>query len=130
MTDAYQRPYRPVVLDGAQLKEFAFGPMIEQLHGERAAADGDRSALTLVHGEGLTVVLTVARPGTRCEPHDAAGPTMLLVLSGTIAVGAEGERHRVEKGGALAIGASVRHEIDAESDCAFLTIIGEQESGA
>lgn len=125
--DAYERPYRPIPLADVEMKDFVFRPMIEQLCGEPSLHSSGRAALTLVHGDGLTVVLTVARAGTHYEAHDAAGPTLFVVLAGLVAVDGGGAHTRVDEGGALALGPRVHHAIDAESDCAFLTIIGEQD---
>lgn len=131
MTDAYERPYRPVALNGTELKDFAFQPMMQKLWGEPSLRSSGRAALTLVHGDGLTAVLTVAHAGTHYEAHDAGGPTLYVVLSGSVTVGdgSAGARILVEAGGAVALGPRLRHAIDAESDCAFLTIIGERETG-
>ena len=124
----YERPFRPVELDDSELKKFPIAAMLEQLRGEDSVGENGRASLTLVHGPGLTTVLTVARVGTIFEQHQAAGPMLLVVLSGELAVEPLRDGGPIELSAfdAFALGPDVPHVIEARSDAAFLTIIGEQ----
>lgn len=128
MTTAYGRPFLPVDLDSGELKKFAIRPMLEQLRREDSLSESGRASLTLVHGPGLTGVLTVAQAGTVFEEHEAGGPTLLLILGGTLSVmpAASQSPIALTEGDAFALGPDVRHVLKVISDCAFLTIIGEQ----
>lgn len=133
MSDVYDRPFHPVELDAAQLERFPTRAMIEQLRREETMESSGRASLTLVHGEGLTAVLTVAAAGTRFDDHQAGGPTFFIVLDGRIAIvpaTSHGAPVALQHGDAFALGPHVRHVIEAESDCAFFTVIGDQDPAA
>jgi len=101
--------------------------MLEQLLREKSFAESGRASLTLVHGPGLTAVLTVARTGTVFDEHRAAGPTLFLVVTGELSVAPAGEDPVwLTDDDAYALGADVRHVVEARTECAFFTIIGEQ----
>ena len=124
----YQRPFRPVELDDSELRKFPIAAMLEQLRGEDTVAESGRASLTLVHGPGLTAVLTVARVGTVFDQHQAAGPMLLVILSGRLAVEPVTDGGSIELSAfdAFALGPDAPHVLEARSDAAFLTIIGEQ----
>src|SRR5262245_45944973 len=86
MTSAYGRPFHPLELDDSEVRKFPIRAMLEQLRREDAFAHSGRASLTLVHGPGLTVVLTAARAGAVFEEHEAGGPTVFVVLSGGLSV--------------------------------------------
>ena len=129
MTTAYGRPFQPVELEDSERKKFALRPMLDQLGREKSLGESGRASLTLVHGLGLTAVLTTARAGTVFDAHQAAGPTLFLVLSGELAVTAvdEGRSVLLVENDAFALGPEVPHVVEARNACAFLTIIGEQQ---
>jgi quercetin dioxygenase-like cupin family protein len=129
MTTAYERPFHPIDLENSELRKFALRAMVAQLETEESLHESGRASLTLVHGPGLTVVLTAARTRTTFEEHQAAGPTLFIVLTGSLAVMPAGQPAlALTEGDAFALGPDVRHTLEARSNCAFLTIIGEQSS--
>ena len=83
--------------------------------------ESGRASLTLVHGPGLTVVLTVARPGTVFEPHQAAGPTLLLPLDGQLSIVplTGGSPVVLAERDAFALGPDVRHVLEVRTDEPF-----------
>src|SRR5262245_6677872 len=122
MTSAYDRPFFPIELENSELRKFSLRAMVTQLERELSRNDSGRASLTLVHGPGLTAVLTVARAGTTFEEHQAAGPTLFVVLSGALSVlPVEQQRMALAEGDAFALGPDVRHTLEASSDCSFLT---------
>lgn len=124
----YERPFRPVELDDSELRKFPIAAMVEQLRGENTLDESGRASLTLVHGPGLTAVLTVARAGTVFEQHQAGGPTVFVLLSGQMSVVPLSNNGPVAltELDAFALGPEVRHVLEVRADAAFLTIIGEQ----
>lgn len=129
MAKAYERPFHPIELEDSELKKFALRPMMEQLRREESLAESGRASLTLVHGPGLTTVLTVARKGTTFEEHEAGGPTLFFVLTGQLYVAPVNQRGvLLAEGDAFALGPDLRHVLEVRSECAFLTVIGEQPS--
>jgi quercetin dioxygenase-like cupin family protein len=128
MDTAYERPFRPVDLTDAETRNFPLPAMRRQLTSEESYGATGRASLTLVHGEGLTAVLTAARPGTRFDEHVAGGPTLFVVLSGRLVIEpATGGSRTLEEGQAFALGPHVRHAMHAAGETMFLTVIGEQE---
>ena len=128
MSKAYGRPFQPVELEDSERKKFSIRPMLDQLRREKTLAESGRASLTLVHGPGLTAVLTVARAGTVFDEHQAAGPTLFLVVSGELSVSPVGAAAvRLAEEDAFALGPDVRHVVEALHECAFFTIIGEQQ---
>jgi quercetin dioxygenase-like cupin family protein len=129
MRTSIERPFKPVELDATTAESFALLALAQQLIADKAYTEHGRAGLTLVRGEGLTLVLTVVRAGRACEQHMSEGPTVLLVLSGAITVALEKttERLFLEKGAAVALAPEILHAVEARHDSAFLTIIGAQE---
>ena len=128
MSPAYDRPFQPIELEDSERRKFAVRPILAQLRGEKSLAESGRASLTLVHGPGLTAVLTVARAGALFEEHQAAGPTLFLVVSGELSVAPlGGAAVLLAEDDMFALGPDVRHVVEARSECAFFTIIGEQQ---
>ena len=129
MHASFERPFKPVELTAAMVKSFALHAIAQQLMTEKAFTEHGRDGLTLVRGEGLTLVLTAVQEGKVCEKHTSMGPTAIIVLSGTISLVIEGmeEKISLESGAVVALAEHVVHVIEAHTDSTFLTIIGEQE---
>lgn len=127
MAQAYERPFRPVELSVESMRSFPLQSMIQQLRSERTYRDAGRDALTLVHGEGLTAVLTVARQGTTCDEHSYPAPTLMLGLLGSLSISSpsDGGERSLREGEVIGMAPNVGHAVTAKSDCAFLTVIGE-----
>jgi quercetin dioxygenase-like cupin family protein len=126
---SFERPFKPVALTAAMVKSFALDALAQQLMTEKAFTEHGRDGLTLVRGEGLTLVLTVVQEGKVCEKHTSIGPTSIIVLSGAIALVMEGMAEKIflESGSVVAVANHMVHVIEAHADSTFLTIIGEQE---
>jgi quercetin dioxygenase-like cupin family protein len=128
MKPAYQRPFQPIHVGPDTFESFGLTPMARQLMREESFRKSGRDALTLVHDRGLTAVLTAAKRGTICGEHRHSGPAMILALSGSLRVSAPGPGKSLDlrSGAAAAVAPRVRHVIEARSNCAFLTLIGQQ----
>ena len=127
----YKRPYRPITLTPGRIEPaFPLRRMAEQLMREETFVATGRDALTLVHSEQLTAVLTVARRGTTCDAHRLPGPTIIVAITGTltIAPGAGGHAVRIAEGDAVGLGSGIDHTVKARRDCAFLTLIGAHDA--
>ena len=86
MGEAFHRPYEPIDPAAERVTPFRLDAMAQQLRAESTFQNGDRDALTLVHGDGLTAVLTVAKRGTVCDLHHQPGPSLIVDLSGSLTV--------------------------------------------
>lgn len=120
---------RPLDPEQPALHELPLQELADRLLAEEMYDVSGRASQTLVHGSGLTIVLTTARAGTRFDEHVTTGPTLLVPLAGRLtATSSDGEEGTALAGESrvFTIGANVRVSIDAETDCTFLTIIGEQ----
>jgi quercetin dioxygenase-like cupin family protein len=127
--NAVARPFQSLSLEGSALEKLPVAELLDQLRGEDSLSTTGRASLTLIHSRGLTVVLTLSRGGTVFDDHEAGGPTVVVVLRGELHVTASSagsEATRLLTGEMFAIGREVRHVLEAQSECAFLTIIGEQ----
>ena len=68
MSEAFERPFRPVELTASTLTSFPLQAMAQQLMTEDAFQRSGRNALTLIHHKDLTVVLTVLQAGADKGP--------------------------------------------------------------
>src|SRR5215467_2086697 len=115
MSEAFERPFRPVELTPSTLTSFPF-----QTSG--------RNALTLIHHPNLTVVLTVLKAGAVLETHHAPAPVTLLPLYGEIVLAAaEGStRLMLGQGSGAVFAAHLLHRVEAQEDSAFVIVMGGQ----
>src|SRR5262245_15963924 len=84
---------------------------------------GDHTARTLLKQGKLRIVLRALRKGASLPEHTTDGETALQVLSGRIAVDADGERHELRKGQLMGLDFQVTHDLEAlEDSCVLLTV--------
>jgi quercetin dioxygenase-like cupin family protein len=127
MSDSFERPFHPVELSSRAAKQLPLGSMIDQLRGEESYRNARRNALTLVHDDGLAVVLTVAKGGAVCGEHSSPEPSLVVSLAGQLAIkSTSDEEILLPQGSAGALGPDVHHRLAAVTDCAYLTIIGSR----
>lgn len=84
MSEAFERPFRPVALSDTTLTSFPVHEMAQQLMTEEAFQTPGRNALTLIRDKNLTVVLTTLKAGAVLQKHHAPAPVTLLPLFGNI----------------------------------------------
>ena len=125
MLQTYERPYRPIEIDDGLVKSFPLFAMIEQLRGEEVYQRTGRDALTLIRGQSLTVVLTVARKGTSCDEHHIPHDALIIAIDGWITVSSptRDEALGLHPGSVAALAADVQQTITAQEDSAFLTVL-------
>lgn len=124
----YERPFQPIHAGPETFHSFGLNPMVRQLMKEKAFRKSGRDALTLLHDQAVTAVLTAAKKGTVCGEHHHRGRALILALSGSLRLSAPDLNSSLDlRGRSLAtVAPRVRHVIEARSDCAFLTLIGQQ----
>ena len=81
------------------------------------------SAKTLFKKPDLRVVLITMQDAARMKEHHADGTISLHVLKGQIRVSVNGKPHDLPTGTLFTLGASIRHDVEASSDSAFLLTI-------
>lgn len=112
----------PQHLAGAVLA-FDLAREAAQLRTERAWAQGDRNAKTLVKEASFRVVLIALRTGARLSDHAAAGRLSLQTLAGRLRVHAGGETLDVSAGGLVTLERDLPHEVEAVDESTVLLTI-------
>jgi quercetin dioxygenase-like cupin family protein len=128
MSEAFERPFRPVELSDTTLTSFPVQEMAHQLMTEEAFQTSGRNALTLIRDQNLTVVLTVLKAGAVLQEHHAPAPVTLLPLFGNIVLLADEGRKSTELSPGItgAFTAHLEHRVEATQDSAFLIVMGGQ----
>jgi quercetin dioxygenase-like cupin family protein len=78
---------------------------------------------TLFKKHDLRVVLISMQSDARMKEHHADGTISLHVIRGHIRVSVNGKPHDLPTGTLFTLGASIRHDVEAKSDSAFLLTI-------
>ncbi|HKO20798.1 MAG TPA: cupin domain-containing protein [Acidobacteriaceae bacterium] len=68
-------------------------------------------------------VLIAMEPSATMKEHHADGTISIQVLKGRLRFGAEGSQHELATGTLLTLGASIKHDVQALEDSAFLLTI-------
>jgi quercetin dioxygenase-like cupin family protein len=87
-------------------------------------------AKTLFKKTDFRTVLITMEPGSKMKEHHADGTISVQVLKGRIHFSALGRVHDLPTGSLITLGASIKHEVEAAEDSAFLLTISwpsEQE---
>jgi quercetin dioxygenase-like cupin family protein len=116
------RPDRP---DAGPFVHTRLPGVVERLTSERAWIDGDRNAITLTKGAGLTLVVTALRAGAVLREHRAPAAATLHVLSGRMTLRVGDRSLDLVSGDVVAMEAGLAHAADAQEDTAFLLTIVE-----
>ncbi|WP_433965671.1 cupin domain-containing protein [Tunturiibacter gelidiferens] len=77
-------------------------------------------AKTLFKKHDLRVVLFVMENAARMKEHHADGTLSVHVLKGQIRFTVHGKPHDLKEGNLITLSASIRHEVEALQDSAFL----------
>jgi quercetin dioxygenase-like cupin family protein len=77
-------------------------------------------AKTLFKKHDLRIVLIVMENAARMKEHHADGTLSVQVLKGQIRFSVHGKPHDLKAGDLITLSASIRHEVEALQDSAFL----------
>lgn len=126
MSQAYERPFRPIELTASTATSFSLPDMASQLMTEDAFQSTGRNSLTLVRGDDLTVVLVALKAQSALQDHTAPGPITVTALSGRLAfsTATQSEPMILQPGEAAVCAAQLTHRVDALEDSAMLLVIG------
>lgn len=126
MSQAYERPFRPIEITDSTVTSFSLLRMADQLMTEDGIDQVGRSSLSLVRGNDLTVVLIVLKAQAVLREHTAPGPITVTALSGHIefSTATESKPLRLQTGDAAVCAAHLPHSVKALEDSAFLLVIG------
>lgn len=78
---------------------------------------------TLFKKSDFRMVLIEMEPGARMDEHHADGTICVQLLKGRIRFRAQRQTHELGAGNLLALGASIKHDVEAMEDSAFLLTI-------
>jgi quercetin dioxygenase-like cupin family protein len=128
MSQAFERPFRPVELTASTLTSFPVREIAQQLMTEEAFETSGRNALPLIRSQNLTVVLTVLKAGCTLQEHHATAPVTILPLFGNFVLTADEGRQATELAPetTAAFAAHLKHRVEATQDSAFLIVMGGQ----
>ena len=68
-------------------------------------------------------LLIAMEPSATMKAHHADGTISVQVLKGRLRVGAQGAQHELAAGNLFTVGASIKHDVEALEDSAFLLTI-------
>ena len=80
-------------------------------------------ARTLFKKPDFRMVLIMMDKGAILKEHHADGTISVQVLKGSIDFRVQGQSHHLQQNGALMLGASIKHEVEAREASAFLLTI-------
>ena len=78
---------------------------------------------TLFKKDDFRCVLIAMEPSAVMKEHHADGTISVQVLKGRLRFGAQGTQHELGAGNLLTLGASIKHDVEALEDSAFLLTI-------
>ena len=101
-------------------------PLVDELLASPQLEREGKTARTLVKDPALTVVLTVMRAGAQLLEHAAPGSVVVVPIRGDVKFEHEQQASTTAVEGAqiTVMGPGLRHRVVAQSDSAFLLIIG------
>jgi quercetin dioxygenase-like cupin family protein len=105
--------------------------LVDELLASSEVQQEGKTGRTLAKSEHLTVVLTVMRAGERVREQSVPAPTLVVPIRGDLSFERAGESPHVssEADSLLLMGPGVQHEIVANTDSAFLWVLGALEEG-
>ncbi len=111
--------------DGTMLKDFAQLDLAqEMLNSEQTKPwQTGHTARTLFKKSDFRLVLISMEKGSVLKEHHADGTISVQVLKGSIRFTAQGETHTLQANSMAALGASIKHEVEALEESAFLLTI-------
>jgi len=119
MTDSEHRALDLPIMAFATEQEIAKLKASDQWRRE------SRAALTLVKTPVVTIVLVALHTGAVLKEHHAEGPITVAVLEGAIRFKASGEERVLRRGGLLALGRAIEHEVEALEESAFVLTVNQ-----
>jgi quercetin dioxygenase-like cupin family protein len=111
----------------ADLMEFDLAQEMAEAEKKKPWAMG-RFAQTLVKRPDMRVVLISIEKGAELKEHHADGSISVQVLRGAVRFAAGAEARILKAGQAVSLGASIKHEVQALEDAAFLLTISWPEA--
>ncbi len=111
--------------DGTMLKDYAQLDLSQEvLTSEKTKPwQAGHTARVLFKKPDFRIVLISMEKGSFLKEHHADGTISVQVLKGSIRFESQGETHTLKAHGLAALGASIKHEVEAMEESAFLLTI-------
>ncbi len=111
--------------DGTMLKDYAQLDLSQEvLTSEQTKPwQAGHTARVLFKKPDFRIVLISMEKGSFLKEHHADGTISIQVLNGSIRFTSQGETHTLQAHGLAALGASIKHEVEALEESAFLLMI-------
>jgi quercetin dioxygenase-like cupin family protein len=111
--------------DGTMIDKLAHFDLLKEIADseQNKPWQSGHSAKTLFKKHDLRVVLITMQGAARMKEHHADGTTSIHVLKGNIRVTLHGQSHDLRVGSLLTLAPSIRHDVEAVDDAAFLLTI-------
>lgn len=105
-----------------RMAEFDLNQEIADAAGNKPWQAGHH-AKTLFKKHDFRVVLINMEKGAHIKEHHADGTISVQVLKGNVRMNVSGKAHELSTGNLFTLGASIRHDVEALDDAAFLLTI-------
>ena len=105
-----------------EIAQFDLQRELAECHQRRPWPSGIHSKL-LFKKPDFRCVLIAMEPSAVMKEHHADGTISVQVLKGRLRFGAQGAQHELTAGNLLTLGASIKHDVEALEDSAFLLTI-------
>jgi quercetin dioxygenase-like cupin family protein len=111
--------------DGTMLKDLVQFDLAQEMKNSEQKRPWTMGhfARTLFKKSDFRMVLISMDKGSILKEHHADGTISVQVLKGSIRFTTQGERHSLHVNGVLMLGASIKHEVEAAEDSAFLLTV-------
>jgi quercetin dioxygenase-like cupin family protein len=111
--------------DGTMIDKLAQFDLLQEIADseQKKPWQSGHFAKTLFKKHDFRVVLITMENAARMKEHHADGTISVHVLKGQIRFTVHGRPHDLKSGNLITLGASIRHEVEALEDSAFLLTI-------
>jgi quercetin dioxygenase-like cupin family protein len=111
--------------DGTMLKDFAQLDLAQEILTSEQSKPWQtgHTARTLFKKADFRIVLISMEKGSVLKEHHTDGTISAQVLKGSIRFAAQGETHTLQTNSLVALGAFIKHEVEALEESAFLLTI-------
>jgi quercetin dioxygenase-like cupin family protein len=112
-------------LDGTMIDRMAQFDLFNEIavSEQKKPWQSGHSARTLFKKHDFRIVLITMEAAARMKQHHADGTISIQVIKGQIRVTIHGKPHDLHAGNLFTLGASIRHDVEAVDESAFLLTI-------
>lgn len=111
--------------DGTMIDKMAEFDLLKEIRDseQKKPWQSGHDARTLFKKHDLRIVLVTMEPAAHIKEHHAYGTISIQTLKGHIRVTVHGKQHDLRAGNLFTLAASIRHDVEAVEESAFLITI-------